>query len=173
MGKYDKIDTKGFSEFPDLLGRKFYEYRKPIAEPKTISVKIADNGLPMPDTDFRTIGATVRGFSFLFPNASDKLKENFVPTTSLLNIESETEETANALTQSDFFPEEKIIKDCIDEYNGVTIKQFINESYFLYDKSNLIYENLCNSTKQIRINIWFIQVFSRKNTKQKTYFGRC
>ena len=121
-----------------MLGRKFYEYRKPIAEPKTISVKIADNGLPMPDTYFRTIGAAVRGFSFLFPNASDKLKENFVPTTSLLNIESETEETANVSTQSDFFPEEKIIKDCIDEYNGVTIKQFINESYFLYDKSNLI-----------------------------------
>lgn len=40
----------------------------------------------------------MRGFSFLFPNASDKLKESFVPTTSLLNIESGTEETA-VLTQ--------------------------------------------------------------------------
>ena len=122
IGEYDKIDKKNFSEFPDLLGRKLYEYRKSTGDLKTISLLISDHDWPMPDTYFRTIGATVRGFSFLFPNASDKLKENFVLKTNLLNIESGTDEIANVLTQNNFFPEQKPIKDSIDEYNGVPIK---------------------------------------------------
>ena len=28
VGVYDKIDRVGFSEFPDVFGRKLYEYRK-------------------------------------------------------------------------------------------------------------------------------------------------
>ena len=50
----------------------------------------------------------MRGFSFLFPNASGKLKESFVRITSLLNIEAGTEETANALIKNDCFPEQKL-----------------------------------------------------------------
>ena len=121
----------------------------------------------MPDTYFRTIGATVRGFSFLFPNASDKLKENFVPTTNLLNIESGTEETANVLTQNDFFPEQKTIKDSIDEYNGVPIKQFINESYFLYNKSNLILNTYITALNKTVSIYGSFSYFQGKTPKEK------
>ena len=72
----------------------------------------------------------MRGFGFLFPNASNKLKENFLPSKNLLNIESVTEGTVNVLTQNDFFPTQKDIKDKIDEYNGVPSKYFVNKSYF-------------------------------------------
>ena len=75
---------------------------------KTISIKTSDNVSPLPDTYFKSIGCTVRGFSFLFPNASGKLKESFVRITSLLNIEAGTEETANALIKNDCFPEQKL-----------------------------------------------------------------
>ena len=122
MRVWDKIDKKSFSEFPDELGRKLYEYQKTSSDPKTISVLTADNDWLMPDTHYWTIGATVRGFSFLFPNASKTLKDNFISSNNLLNTENGTEETANVLALADFFPEEKEIKEKIVEYNGIPIK---------------------------------------------------
>ena len=64
-------------------------------------MKTSNNDWPFPDTYFKSIGHTVRGFSFLFPNASDKLKENLLPSKNLLNIESGSEETI-------FSPSQKI-----------------------------------------------------------------
>ena len=110
MGVWDNIDRKGFSKFPDELGRKLYEYQKNLSNPRTISIPTADNNWPMTDIYYRTIGAAVRGFSFLFPNASKTLKDNFISSNNLLNIAYRTEETANVLTSGDFFPEEKEIK---------------------------------------------------------------
>ena len=40
-----------------------------------LTLLISDQHWPMPDIYFRTIVAKVRGFSFLFPNASYKLKD--------------------------------------------------------------------------------------------------
>ena len=134
------IDKINFCEFPQELGRQFYIYENSSAAPRNQSFKIVDLGWPMPDTYFRTIGATVRGFSFLFKNSSQTTKDNFVPATNLLNIENGTEEIANIITSAVFFPQEKETKEKIAEYNAVPIKQFINKSYFLYDKSNIIKE---------------------------------
>ena len=107
----------------------------------------------MPDIYHRTIGATVRGFSFLFPNASKTLKDNFISSNNVLNIANGTEETANVLTSADIFPEEKKIKEKIAKYNGIPIKQLINESSFLYDKSNLIKET-CITPLNKKISIY-------------------
>ena len=85
-------------------GKLYENFRKPAGDLKTISLLISDQDWPILDTYFRIIGATVRSFRFLFPNASDKLNESFVPTTNLPNIESGTEETTNVLTQNEFFP---------------------------------------------------------------------
>ena len=74
----------------------------------------------------------------MFPNASAKLKEHLLPSKNLLNVTSGTEEVDNVLTQNDLFPIQKNIKDKINEYNSTSEKNFVNESYFLYDKSNLI-----------------------------------
>ena len=65
----------------------------------------------------------------MFPNASAKLKELSLPSTNLLNITSGTEEVDNVLTQNDFFPDQKTIKDYINEYNGIPVKEFINETF--------------------------------------------
>ena len=70
-------------------------------------------------------------FSFVFPNASAKLKELSLPSTNLLNITSGTEEVDNVLTQNDFFPDQKTIKDYINEYNGIPVKEFINETFYM------------------------------------------
>ena len=108
VGEFDTVNKVGFAEYPTVLGRKLYEYRKQASGLKTISMKTSNNDWPFPDTYFKSIGHTVRGFSFLFPNASDKLKENLLPSKNLLNIESGSEETFNVLTQTIFSPSQKI-----------------------------------------------------------------
>ena len=70
-------------------------------------------------------------FSFVFLNASAKLKELSLPSTNLLNITSGTEEVDNVLTQNDFFPDQKTIKDYINEYNGIPVKEFINKTFYM------------------------------------------
>ena len=108
VGEFDTVNKVGFAEYPTVLGRKLYEYRKQASGLKTFSIKTSNNDCPFPDTYFKSIGCTVRGFNFLFPNASDKLKENLLPSKNLLNIESGTGETSNVLTQNDFSPSKRI-----------------------------------------------------------------
>ena len=73
------------------------------------------------------------------------------PKDDLINIELGLEELENGLTP-EFFPEKKEIEEKIAEFNAVPTKQFINESYFLYDKSFLIkklFVTAINKTKSV------------------------
>ena len=137
VGEFDAIGKTRFSENPTMFARKLYEYRTKTGETSTKFIETKDNDWPFPDTYFTSSGCSVRGFSFVFPNASTKLKEHLLPSKNLLSITSGTEEVDNVLTQTDFFPIQKYIKDKIDKYNSAPEKNFINESYFLCDKSNL------------------------------------
>ena len=94
-----------------MFARKLYEYRTKTGETSTKFIETKDNDWPFPDTYFTSNGCSVRGFSFVFPNASDKLKEHLLPSKNLLSITSRTEEVDNVLTQTDFFPIQKYIKD--------------------------------------------------------------
>ena len=141
--------------------------KKRADQKKNFSAKTSDNDWPLPDTYFTSIGLTVRGFSFLFPNASAKLKEQLQPSKSLLNIESGTEETSNVITQNDFFPVQKEIKDKIDEYNGATTKYFVNESYFLYDESNLILDTCITALNKITLMYCSFSCFNGKTQGEK------
>lgn len=44
----------------------------------------------MPDTYFKSIGPTIRGFSFLFPNNHKTVSDNLTPIGDLIKIESGT-----------------------------------------------------------------------------------
>ena len=68
---------------------------------------------------------------------SDNLEIILNPSNDLINIERRGEEVENTLTK-DLFYDIKKIKEKIKEYNAIPTKKFINEGYFLYDKSNLI-----------------------------------
>ena len=59
---------------------------------------------------------------------------------NLINTESGTEETSTVPTQYSFYPDQQQIEENIKNYNNVPQKYFINESYFLHDKSDLIKE---------------------------------
>ena len=64
------------------------------------------------------------------------------PSNSLINVDGNTESVKNTLFDEIFYPVTKYIKEKIVEYNAIPTNNFINESYFLYNKSNLIKKNM-------------------------------
>ena len=104
------------------------------------SVLATDSDCPFPETYYKSIGSTVRGFAVFFPNLSDSLRNLIQPSSNLINTESGTEETSTVPTQYLFYPGQQQIEKNIKSYNNVPQKHFINESYILYDKSDLIKE---------------------------------
>ena len=106
----------------------------------TRTIQSTDSDWPFPQTYFKNIGLTVRGFNFFYPNLSTSLKNFFQPSQNLLNIESGTEETSTDPTQYSFYPVQQQTEQNIKNYNNVPAICFINENYFLHDKSDLIKE---------------------------------
>ena len=92
VGEFDTIDKTEFYKNPTISGRKLYEYRTKTGAISTKFIETKDNDWPFPDTYFTSNRCSVRGFSFVFPNASAKLKEHLLPSKNLLNITSRTEE---------------------------------------------------------------------------------
>ena len=84
------------------------------------------------------------------------ISDNLAPINDLINLQSETGEIYNILSRESFFPEEKKNREKITEYNAVPIKNFINESYFLYGKSYLIKETFVTEMNKKNIYLWFI-----------------
>ena len=70
------------------------------------------------------------------------------------------------MTQNDFFPIPKNIKDKIDKYNSTPEKNFVNESYFLYDKSNLILDTFVTALNK-KISIYGSFSYSQGKTEEK------
>ena len=64
------------------------------------------------------------------------------PQVGLINVENGLEEADNNLNSDLFNPTKKTIEEKIAEYIAIPTKKFINESYFLYEKSNLIKKKL-------------------------------
>ena len=75
----------------------------------------------------------------MLPNLPNLLKSFFLPSANLINTESGTDEIT-VTTQYSFYPELETIEKNIKKYKDVPTFSFINESYFLYDKSDLIKE---------------------------------
>ena len=92
----------------------------------------------MPRTYVKSFGPTVSGFKFEFLNTSRRLKVALEPATNLLNLEKPEYKDSHFLDKNDFYSHQKEITELIAEYNKLQGKYFVNESYFLYEKSNLI-----------------------------------
>ena len=125
VGEKPEIDQIGFNQLP-VLGRKLYEYQinkndKNLIKPIEINSK--DLGWLFPEKFYESIGFTVSGFSFEFKK---------------LNVESGIKQVENSLNEALFYENKKNIEEKIAKYFTIPTKNFINERYFLYDKSNLI-----------------------------------
>ena len=152
-GEKKEIDEKNFSEAP-LLGRKLYEYRFDKNNQKIQHFTPKDFDWPFPDIWYQSIGFTVSGFTFELKNAPANIKNKLDLQGGLINVENNLENAENSITEGLFFPSKKSIEKKIAEYNAIPTKNFINESYFLYDKSNLI-KNIYYRHQQTVVTVWF------------------
>ena len=60
------------------------------------------------------------------------------PSEDLINTESDEEETMTVATTHDFNPKFKGINNSIKNYKNTPVTYYINESYFVHYKSDLI-----------------------------------
>ena len=88
-------------------------------------------------------------FKFSFPKVKTAISDKINPTKNLLNIENGPEEASNSFNSEFCFPTKENIEDKIAQYNNFPTKDFVNESYFLYDKSNLMKKTAINKTLSV------------------------
>ena len=135
----EKTIDPQFSKFK-AIGRKLYEYRAP--NQKISEYRTQEIDLPFPEKYIEEFTFTVSGFSFKV-NRTNKRKEKLNPSSNLINFETNTESEQNTISDEIFYPVVKYLKEKIAEHDAIPTKNVINESYFLYDKSNLIKKNIC------------------------------
>ena len=160
VGKKDKIDERDFSEINES-SRKLYEYNNDPTHTSNLAITTKTMDWSFPEKYYKSIGYTVHRFTFAFPKVKKSIGDIINAKNDLINVKNGIEEAINRFNSEHFFLSEKNIEDKIAEYNALPTKNFINESYFLYDKSFLIKENICHPHKQNTINIWLLQPFFR------------
>ena len=94
------------------------------------------------------------------------LKNLIEPSQDLINKKRNTEETSSVPTQNSFFPEQKTIEDSIKNYKNAPISYFINESYFFYNKSDLIKETFITALNKKILIYGSISYFNKKTENE-------
>ena len=112
------------------------------------------------------MGLTVRRFEFTFPNLENSLKNLKEPSSGLINKNTGIEENSSVLTQASFFPEQKTTEEAIKNHNNVTMSYYINESYFLRDKSDLIKETFITALNKIVSIYGSVSYFNKKTENE-------
>ena len=138
IGEKKEIDERYFYEEGTLLGRRLYEYQIDKNNKRPLNIHPRDLDWPFLDKFYESKGYTVHGFLFKLKNLSNSLSSILNPSDNLINIESITEQAENNWTEELFSKKKKDIEEKIAEYEIIPTTNFINESYFLYDNSNLI-----------------------------------
>ena len=112
-----------------------------------------DNQFPFPKKWFKNIGYTIDGFSFTLKDAPDNLKDVLNPSDELINDgENNNIEVVDKTFTVELIFNEKELLAKIAEYKAIPTKNFINESFFLYDKSNTIKKTFITAlNKQLSI----------------------
>ena len=118
-----------------------------------------------PKKFFKSVKYTVNGFKFSFPKAKTSISDILNPTKNLLNIENGLEEASNSFSSELFFPTKENIEDKIAEYNNFPTKDFVNEIYFLYDKSNLIKQTFVTAINKTLFYMVLLAIFQVKLKK--------
>ena len=110
IGEKKEIDEKYFYEDGTSLGRRLYEYQVDENNKRLINIHPRDLDWPFSDKCYESIGYTIHGFSFKFKNLPNTLSHILNPSDNLINIESNTEQAENNLTEELFF-KKKILKE--------------------------------------------------------------
>ena len=149
-----------FSENKNI-GRALYLYKSESSANIHI---IYHNNLdrPFPEKYSEKIGLSIRGFDFIFPNLKNSLEKFIEPSPTLINSESGQEGDTTAPTRDFFSPKYKWIEDNIRNYKNTPATHYINESYFLYDKSNFIKDTFITPLNKKILIYGSISYFNKK-----------
>ena len=90
------------------------------------------------------------------------MKNLIEPSQDLINKDANTERTSSVPTQNSFLPEQKVVEDSIKNYKIIPIKHYKNESYFLYDKSDVIKETFISALNKKILIYGSISYFNKK-----------
>ena len=114
------------------------------------------------------LGFSVDGFKFTFPKCQGDLQGLLIPSSELIN---KTEAEAKDFASKDIFKlaQEMLVKTAIDNYIKKLTINFINQSYFVYDKSNFTKETLIMEINKIISIYGSGSYFGKKRVKAK-YF---
>ena len=114
------------------------------------------------------LGFSIDGFQFTIPKSQGNLQELLIPSSELIK---QAEVETKGFASKDIFKllQEMLVKTAIDNYIKKLTVNFINESYFLYDKSNFIKETFITELNNKIIIYGFISYFNKKKQKTK-YF---
>ena len=133
----------------EILGRKLYEYVQ--SNNNTFNLTGEELDFYLSDKWYNSVGYTINGFSFKIEKAPAELKTILDPKDNLINVESGIEEINLPDKEKFLTKTEREIANKLSEYRAIPTKNFINESYFLYDKSNLIKKTYITALKQIAL----------------------
>ena len=121
-----------------------------------------------PDKYSPTKGLSVRRFKFHFKDLTNPLKNLLEPSQDLINTESGEEETTTVPTTHDFNPNYKGIDNNIKNYKNTPMTYYIKESYFLYDKSDLIKDTFITALNK-KISIYGSMSYFNKKLENEIF----
>ena len=109
IGEKKEIGEKYFYEVGTSLGRRLYKYQIDKNNKRPLNIHPRDLDWPFPDKFYESTGYTVHGFLFRFKNLPNSISSILNPSYDLINIESNTEQAENNLTE-ELFSKKKILK---------------------------------------------------------------
>ena len=113
----------------------------------------------------RTIGFSINGFKFVF-SGDEFLKKLITLPPDLINKPRGTDEEMFAAPKEIFkLSQEKLVETALRNYREKLPTNFVNESYFLSDKSELIKETYIRKLKKKILIYGSISYFNKKNRK--------
>ena len=113
----------------------------------------------------KIMGFSIRRSEFTFPDSKDPIKSLITPSSELINKVSGTEKGPVPSTES-FNPQENPIRVAIENYKNKLSVNYINESYFLYDKSDLIKETYITELNRKVLIYGSISYFNKKTENE-------
>ena len=158
---------KGKMKIRRSLG-SFYERAVYIYNKKDINtcdINDSDQDWCFLDKYSKIMGFSIRGFEFTFPDSKDPIKSLITPSFKLINEVSGTEE-GSVPSKESFNPQEKPIRVAIENYKNKLSVNYINESYFLYDKSDLIKETYITELNRKVLIYGSISYFNKKTENE-------
>ena len=120
---------------------------------------------PFPSKYSEKLALSLRGYEFIFPNLENSLKTFMEPSPTLINSKPGQEEISTVLTRDIFSLEYKGIEDNIKSYKNASTTHYINESYFLYNKSSLIKDAFISALNKKILIYGSILIYSYFNKK--------